>query len=57
MYDDFGNSGVNDVFTEITTDAPVEYYNLQGMKVNPANMPGGIYIFRQGNKSGKVVIR
>lgn len=34
---------------------PVEYYNLQGIRVeNPAN---GIYIRRQGSKSEKVLIR
>ena len=35
-------------------EAPVEYYNLQGMKVvNPSN---GIYIKKQGNKVTKVVL-
>lgn len=35
--------------------APVEYYNLQGIRVtNPAN---GIYIRRQGNTAAKVVIK
>ena len=41
---------------EINTDAnaPVEYYNLQGMKVeNPAN---GIFIRKQGSKTTKVVL-
>jgi len=36
-------------------DAPVEYYNLQGVKVvNPEN---GIYIKRQGNKVSKVLVK
>lgn len=35
--------------------APVEYYNLQGVKVdNP--VPGCIYIFRQGSLTGKTII-
>ena len=35
-------------------NAPVEYYNLQGVKVNnPAN---GIFIKKQGNKTTKVVL-
>ncbi len=41
---------------EINTDAnaPVEYYNLQGVKVeNPA---GGIFIRKQGSKTTKVVL-
>lgn len=39
----------------VDADAPVEYYNLQGMRVeNPA---GGIFIRRQGSRATKVVIR
>lgn len=38
-----------------SADAPVEYYNLQGVKV--ANPQGGIFIRRQGTKVSKVVIR
>ena len=35
-------------------NAPVEYYNLQGVKVdNPSN---GIFIKKQGNKTAKVVL-
>ena len=44
--------GVEEVETD--ADAPVEYYNLQGIKVeNPA---GGIFIKKQGNKTTKVVL-
>ncbi len=39
----------------IDENAPVEYYNLQGVKVaNPAN---GIYVVRQGNKVSKVLVK
>lgn len=49
-----GLSGVNDVIAE-DTDAPVVYYNLQGVRVdNPAN---GLYIRVQGKKATKVLIR
>ena len=45
-------SGVVNV--EFDTEAPVEYYNLQGVRVeNPAN---GLYIRRQGNNVSKVVL-
>ncbi|MDE6464197.1 MAG: hypothetical protein K2L16_06155 [Muribaculaceae bacterium] len=48
------NAGVNDVVVE-NQNAPVEYFNLQGVRVaNPAN---GIYIMRQGNKTSKVFVR
>ena len=44
--------GVNNIDSE---NAPVEYYNLQGVKV--ANPDKGIYIIRQGNTTKKAVIR
>ena len=45
-------SGVMNI--ELDLNAPVEYYNLQGVRVeNPAN---GLYIRRQGNNVSKVVL-
>ena len=39
-----------------TTDAPAEFYNLQGVRVdNPAK--GGLYIVRQGNRVAKVLVK
>ena len=38
------------------TNAPVEYFNLQGVKVaNPAE--GGIYIRRQGSDVKKIYVK
>lgn len=49
-----GKTGVNDIVVE-DANAPVEYYNLQGIRVeNPAHGP---YIRRQGNTATKVFIR
>lgn len=46
-------AGVDSIENDYT-DAPVEYYNLQGIRVeNPA---GGIFIRRQGNKATKILI-
>lgn len=46
-----GTTGVEGI--EIDENAPVEYYNLQGVRVeNPAN---GLYIMRQGDKVVKVI--
>ena len=46
-------TGVEDVVIDL--NAPAEYYNLNGVKVeNPAT---GIYIVRQGGKTFKAVIR
>ncbi len=43
------NSVIND------NDAPVELYNLQGVRVNANDALKGIYIQRQGNKATKVI--
>lgn len=48
-------AGIEAIGITDDTDAPVEYFNLQGIKVDePAN---GIYIRRQGSTVSKVVIR
>lgn len=44
-----------DGFDVLDADAPVEYYNLQGVKV--VNPQGGIFIRKQGTKVSKVVVR
>ncbi len=47
------SSGIEE--TLINENAPVEYYNLQGLKViNPAN---GIYIRVQGGKASKILVK
>lgn len=38
-------------------DAPVVFYNLQGMRVNAENMTPGIYVRLQGKKATKVLVR
>lgn len=50
--------GVDDI-TADDTDAPVEYYNLQGIRVadDNATLAPGIYIRRQGSRSAKILIR
>ncbi len=46
-------SGVADL--TVDENAPVEYYNLQGVKV--ANPENGIFIRRQGNKIEKIMVK
>lgn len=41
---------------ESDQDAPVEYYNLQGVRINGELTPG-LYIRRQGTATSKVIIR
>ena len=48
-----GTSAVNTIGDE-NANAPVEFFNLQGMRVN--NAEKGIYIKRQGNKTIKVTL-
>lgn len=38
-------------------NGPVEYYNLQGVRVAAENLVPGFYIIRQGSKTAKVLIR
>ncbi len=52
-YYDVIAAGVTDV--EVDENAPVEYYNLQGVRV--ANPTTGLYIRRQGNSVSKVVFK
>lgn len=47
-------TGVEDVDTD-ATDAPVEYFNLQGVRVD--NPGAGIFIRRQGKTVTKVVVK
>lgn len=46
-------AGIDSVVVE--EDAPVVYYNLQGVKV--ANPENGVYIMRQGDKATKVLVK
>lgn len=51
-------SGIEMVGAEmINTNAPVEYFNIQGIRVNPATAGPGLYIRRQGNQAVKVLVR
>lgn len=49
-------AGVDRITADTPNDAPVEYYTLQGIRVNAADLIPGIYIRRQGNTSTKVRI-
>ncbi len=53
VWDENAGAGVSDLVVE-DENAPVEYYNLQGIRV--ANPENGIFVRRQGNKVEKVVL-
>lgn len=48
-----GTSGISNV--EVSEEAEAEYYNMQGLRVNPNDAVKGIFIKRQGGNSSKVV--
>lgn len=48
-------SGVEEIISDSNENAPVEYYNLNGIRVN--NPENGLFIRRQGSKVEKVIIR
>ena len=51
-FDQVPSAGIDEVSTD---NAPTEYYNLQGVRVD--NPTRGLYIRRQGNTTTKVIIR
>lgn len=62
-----GDFTISATFTQITqgieeigidpANGPVEYYNLQGVRVAADNLVPGFYIVRQGSKAVKVLIQ
>lgn len=48
---------IDDIFGDADANAPVEYYNLQGIRVAADNLTPGFYVVRQGSKTAKVLIR
>lgn len=54
------NVAVDAGVAEIVIDdenAPVEFYNLNGVRVNNDNLVPGLYIRRQGAKASKIIVR
>lgn len=55
QYKLYGNDAAGVSSIEYSANTPVEYFNLQGMRVK--NPSAGIYIIRQGNKVSKAYIK
>lgn len=51
----FDESGITAIAAD--ADTSVEYYNIQGVRMDADNLPAGLYIIRQGDKVQKSVIR
>lgn len=52
-----GNIAGIDTVNVDNSNAPVEYYNLQGMRVNAENIVPGVYVRRQGSQTVKVLVK
>ena len=50
------NAGVAEIVIA-DENAPVEFYNLNGVRVNSDNLIPGLYIRRQGAKASKIIVR
>ena len=50
-----GTSAIESIAADFDANAPVEYFNMQGVRV--AEPTTGLYIVRQGNKVSKQLIR
>lgn len=59
LFDATTNAIIGDVIADevIDENAPVEYFNIQGVRVNGDNLPAGLYIRRQGTKAAKILVR
>ncbi|MDE6305518.1 MAG: hypothetical protein K2L90_02900, partial [Muribaculaceae bacterium] len=51
-----GWSGVDAIGVD-NADAPVEYFNIQGVRVSADNLTPGLYIKRQGTEATKVLVK
>lgn len=50
------NTGITDITVD-NSNAPVEFYNLQGIRVNGDNLTPGIYVRRQGSAVSKILVK
>ena len=50
------NAGVAEIVID-DENAPVEFYNLNGVRVNSDKLVPGLYIRRQGAKASKIIVR
>lgn len=48
-------AGINTISQD--NNMPTRIFNLNGIEINGNNLPAGIYIIQQGNKTSKVIVR
>ena len=58
LLSDSYTTGVENIeVADSQSDAPIQYYNLQGVEVAKENMQSGIYIRKQGSVTSKLYIK
>lgn len=55
VYGISGEAGIETTIMDITEDNDWEYYNLQGVKLNPNNLPKGFFIKKKKGTSQKFI--
>ncbi len=50
------SASIDNIFADDNSDAPVLYYNLDGVRVNGNALTPGIYIVKKGKKTAKVYV-
>lgn len=51
-----GTTAIDSIASDVV-DGEAEYFNLQGVRINPENAAPGLYIRRQGGKAAKVMVK
>lgn len=54
---DATTSAIDSIIVDGDEDAPVEYFNIQGVRVNADRLVPGLYIVRQGSKASKIIVK
>ena len=54
---DATTSAIDSIIVDGDEDAPVEYFNIQGVRVNADRLVPGLYIVRQGSKTSKIIVK
>lgn len=52
-----GYAAIEEISDYETHDIPVEYYNLNGVRIDQDNLTRGIYIKKQGKKTTKILVK
>lgn len=54
---DATTSAIDSIIVDDDEDAPVEYFNIQGVRVSGEQLVPGLYIVRQGSKTSKIIVK